>query len=258
MAEGREARAGGGGGEGRGRSPAARRRKWLRAGITVGLVLIVGGVADLAEHHVEHALPEVRERIHHFNEVTRGGLRDLVPLKLVRVFFGRLLSTPCTCGGTNDYVKKVGFVNCDAAPGFIARVCQGQAAPASLFSLTALRYRFVAAGVETVDWVGQQPLLNIILFALSFVLAIALTWDDDHVIVTFLMSIVVASLIALVLWAIAWLLSALALLFALALAAVVLPVGGFKLLEHYVVHPLEEKLAHKLGASDHHDGHDEK
>ncbi|HZS35730.1 MAG TPA: hypothetical protein VFF06_02840 [Polyangia bacterium] len=216
------------------RAPAKRR--WLRGAITIALVVMVGAALHFGvEKPFEHFDEKLHERALAFNQRARQDIFDLVPLQLGRVFFWRLVKTPCECGGA--------LVDCDDAEWRAWCVLSPRLATA--VSPRSIGFRLWTAAGHTYRWVAERPWPNIVVFVFSLLVGVLIAWDSDHVVVSLLGGVLVASVVALALWALAWLLSGLVVLL-LPLILVIVWV-----LHHYLVHPLEARLARWLGLEEH-------
>lgn len=117
-------------------------------------------------------------------------------------------------------------------------------------------FRLVNAFVRMGSTVAAQPWPSIAFFILGFQMSVSLTrraatqGDAPRSEVPWPMIpfclVVGTSVYATLFWAMAWILSALALII-IAFLDLFVTIGGFRVLEHYVIHPIVNRLTRWLG-----------
>ncbi|HEY4240235.1 MAG TPA: hypothetical protein VGM88_10480 [Kofleriaceae bacterium] len=190
------------------------RRRAVRIGVTCAVVLGIAAALKPIEEAAEPVAEAIKEPIERANHALRESVGEIIPLRIAGAFFGRMF----TSGSPVTIVAQIPA----AASVAYERVAE-QPRYAQLLCLLALGF---AVAICWSIWKGDDPLV------------IKIAWFT-------IATMGVASAIGLLLWVLAWALSSLALV-----GIVVLARYGFNVVEHYVVEPLDHRVARWLGVSE--------
>jgi len=227
---------------------AASSRRWLRRLITAAIVLPVGAALAQLEPLIEAPVDRAWEAVGDFKGDAKAYLSEMALWRMGKAFVVDFTVSPCTCPGQE-------VIACSTPADEVDRRCHGPLKPEPHLTQKTLVFRYTKAFDSWVTAVDAQTVPGILLFVLScFVLLMCLPRENGSSWIALLGLFFGAPLavgaVATVLLGLLWVFLA-AMWLALAGLVALIVVGVFRLVDHYVVEWLYERILGRFGIAAH-------